>query len=195
MIGKKDDKLDIVSAVIPIAGDLADAGGHAFEPKTKLLVPEAEEGAEGLHVTFNGGAYTFEDGRKQDQQAVIRFVCDDKREGTEGEYESEDKYNAKSAATQERSLKRDDKPDGNDDDEGKGKKELQLGDLDAASLLFDSYGASQSDPSVDVLRLTWKTKYACASRSTDPADPEQPGDDSGAPANNSWGFFTWFIIL
>ncbi|KAH7039895.1 autophagy-related protein 27 [Microdochium trichocladiopsis] len=193
LIGKVDNKVDVISAVIPIAGDLAEVGGHKFEPKTKLLVPEAEEGAEGLHVTLSGGTYTFEDGRKHDQRAVVRFVCDEKREGTEGEYESEDKYDTKMADIMH-SRRRDD----DSDDDGK-KKEFQLGDLEAASLLYDSYGPSQSDSDVDVLRLTWKTKYACASRSTDPLDPESPGegngDEGGAPPNNSWGFFTWFIIL
>jgi len=192
LIGKNDDKVDIVSAVIPIAGDLTEAGGHKFEPKTKLLVPEAEAGAQGLHVTFNGGTFTFEDGRKHDQRAVVRFVCDEKREGTEGEYEAEDKYDTKTEALGLRRREEDSDGDGK-------KKEFQLGDLEAASLIYDSYGSSKSDSDVDVLSLTWKTKYACASQSTDPSDPESPGgggnDEAGAPPNNGWGFFTWIVIL
>ena len=56
---------------------------------------------------------------------------------------------------------------------------------DGKSLTFVSYGAI--DEKTDVLRLNWRTKYACE-------DFEDDDDDSSNKSSH-WGFFTWFIIM
>ena len=52
------------------------------------------------------------------------------------------------------------------------------------TLLFKSYGAEAAGGEADVLRLEWRTKYACES-----VEGEGPGK------RGSWGFFTWFLIM
>lgn len=52
------------------------------------------------------------------------------------------------------------------------------------SLKFVSYDTD--DKELHVLRLEWKSKYACEIVTSDP-----PPDQGGS----SWGFFTWFIIM
>ena len=50
------------------------------------------------------------------------------------------------------------------------------------SLKFLKYGPDIADDTVDLLRLEWRTKYAC----------------EDAPKENvstGWGFFTWFILM
>lgn len=51
-----------------------------------------------------------------------------------------------------------------------------------ASLQFKSFGPD--DDEVYTLKLEWRTRYAC--------DGNQGGGES---SSNSWGFFTWFIIM
>ncbi|KAK3092201.1 type II membrane protein, partial [Teratosphaeriaceae sp. CCFEE 6253] len=70
-----------------------------------------------------------------------------------------------------------------DDDED----EPELPDLDKGkSLQFVSYKPEKDD--IGVLRLTWKTKYACENAEKAPAkDP--------AKKTPGWGFFTWFFIV
>lgn len=58
------------------------------------------------------------------------------------------------------------------------------------SLKFVSYDTD--DKELHVLRLEWKTKYACEGvGGEDPPSPPPPPPDQGS----SWGFFTWFIIM
>ena len=54
------------------------------------------------------------------------------------------------------------------------------------SLIFRSYGAVDE---VDILRLDWRTKYAC--EDTSGGKDDEKGDD----ASSHWGFFTWFIVM
>lgn len=53
-----------------------------------------------------------------------------------------------------------------------------------SSLSFVSYGKLEGKEQVEVLRLNWKTKYACE----DYADSDQA-------RKTGWGFFTWFILM
>ena len=90
------------------------------------------------------------------QKAVIEFQCDKTRTGNEG-----NTY----------------------DTEAKGDDEKEV---ETPSLTFVSYATVEGKEAMDVLRLDWKTKYACE-------DFEEDVDDGNKSA--SWGFFTWFILM
>jgi autophagy-related protein 27 len=91
---------------------------------------------------------------KQKQKAVVDFLCDPDRTGTETDLDPEDKY------------------------EG-GDERLSTGVSSLKFLSFD-YGKD-----VDILRLEWRTKYAC----------ESQNDEDDAAKKGHWGFFTWFLIM
>ena len=62
-----------------------------------------------------------------------------------------------------------------DDDEGKSPE---------TSLTFVSYGQVEGKENLEVLRLNWKTKYACE---------DYAGSDEAK--KSGWGFFTWFVLM
>ncbi|RYP47853.1 hypothetical protein DL768_006170 [Monosporascus sp. mg162] len=205
-IGKGEgNKGDIIEKVVPIAGDLADYGGKSLDPEITRLTPEdlpGDDSQGGLRLVLKGG---FDDktksGKKRDQKVIITFLCDPDREGTEGEYDAEDKYDDGDGPLGEEAamlLGRRQSPllyraeDGEKRDgegEGDGEKpvgEIQLGEGKNASLVYESYGPSDENADVDILRLTWRTKYACEGRA----------DEGGeGPSDAHWGFFTWLVIL
>lgn len=96
---------------------------------------------------------------KVKQQAVIEFLCDPDRTGLEG--------------------------DENDKDKGKGGDKEERAEPKDRSLNFISYDTANDDK-LHVLKLEWKTKYACEAVS---------GGDETPSQGNGWGFFTWFIIM
>ena len=55
-----------------------------------------------------------------------------------------------------------------------------------SSLSFVSYGQVEGKEKLEVLRLDWRTKYACE----DYAD-----SDEASEKRSGWGFFTWFILM
>lgn len=144
----------------------------------------ADVDRQGVRAELHGGKYPFKKEGK-DQMAVIEFVCDPERSGLEGDEKDEEGD----------SPGDDDNKDGDDQDKDGDKKEERRWDLGKkdqggkgkcsdsdASLRFCGYGPEDDDKTkVDVLRLEWRTKYACK---------DAPSDSSG-----SWGFFTWFIII
>lgn len=149
---------------------------------------------EGLRLILRGGIRAFEDGTQKKQEAIIEFVCDKDKEGTEGEVKPSDEYDdttnaaallSRGSATDPLLFAADEGGDGNGDDkEPKPTGPVQLGPEDRA-LIFESYGALDSDKNIDVLRLTWKTKHAC----------ENAADNGDEMPSKSWGFFTWIVIL
>ncbi len=91
------------------------------------------------------------------QKAVIRFQCDRNRSG-------------------------------NDDNAAEDKRRQAEDEVEKShgDLTFNSYGPGQEDGKIiDILRLDWRTKYAC----------EGYEDDSGSSGSEGWGFFTWFIVM
>lgn len=69
---------------------------------------------------------------------------------------------------------------GEDEENGDGEEE------DDASLKFLSYKSEgEGKNAIDVLRLNWRTKYAC----------EDEIEKTPTSSSNHWGFFTWFIIM
>ena len=194
---------------IAIAGNLENYGGKEFEYEvTRLKTSDSHSDAqkEGLRLVLKGGRHPRVGPVKErrDQRAVIEFLCDPEKTGLEGEWEAEDKYDAKL-------RKRDDDEKGKDGEEGKdgdkgkdGKdgeegKDGDKGDGDGVesaiehqlmkndtALIWESYGLNEKKDA-DVLRLTWYTKHACESR-------EDSGDD-GSDGSSHWGFFTWLVIM
>lgn len=191
---KPGEKAGNVQKAIPLAGELAERGGGPLDPTvSRLSKVDPDSGKEGLRVIMKGGYSTTDTGTKRKQSTVIDFVCDKDREGTEGEYDSEDKYESSDESSDEPLRAR------ANDDEGEDtpSKEVQLGLDNDPSLLFDRYGPSDSDNNVDVLHLTWSTKYVCQSKADDGSDGSGDGDAGNKPKNSSshWGAFTWIIIL
>lgn len=125
---------------------------------------------DGLSLELNGGFKTV-DGKKKPQKAIVEFLCHEWREGTENLYDPEDKYE-----DGKEKVRRDEDKNGDD------KKDAEE-DKTTPSLEFIRYDQDNAD--VDVLRLKWRTKYAC----------EGAKDDKDAEKSAHWGFFTWFIVM
>jgi len=120
---------------------------------------------------------------RTDQKAIVEFLCDPEKEGTEGEWVSEEKYEKRADE-----KKDDDKKDDDDKDEGESTLEHQL-KHDNASLVWDGF---ESEKSARILRLTWYTKYACEKREENGGGGS---DDDGESTSSHWGFFTWFTVM
>jgi len=110
--------------------------------------------ADGLQIELNGGYYNH-----MKQRAVVQLQCDKDRVGDEEK------------------RKRDADDDADDDDEN---EETPV----ESSLSFVSYGKVEGKEQMEVVRLNWRTKYACE----DYADSDQA-------RKTGWGFFTWFILI
>ncbi|KAK3344367.1 autophagy-related protein 27 [Lasiosphaeria hispida] len=185
-----ETKKETVEEVIPVAGDLAEYGGKAFGWEAKRLrtvgegVGEGDSKYEGLRVTLKGGIYEH-----REQKAVIEFRCDNKLEGTEGEWKEEGgKVKREGEEKKEDGEKKDDEKKG-DDDKNKDKEgtpETQR-KKEGAALIWEGYKLTQTPDGKEqnTLSLTWYTKHAC-----EKAVVDEPLEESG-----SWGFFTWIVIL
>lgn len=127
-----------------------------------------------MRVELNGGRYPLDKSSGQVQKAIIEFVCDPERTGLEG-VGIDDREKEEDEPTEKRRLARDDDeenpPEGGND----------------ASLQFVSYKLeADGKTETEVLRLNWRTKYACEG---------QAAQDPSPSKSNSWGFFTWFLIM
>lgn len=153
----------------PIAGSLENHGGGPLDSKWTLLRKStSNEGSkkEGLSLEMHGG-FRGIGKQKKSQKAIVEFVCDREREGLENLLDPEDKYESPKSRRGE-GEKRDEEP---------------KDDQNSPSLQFDSYDTR--DEKVDVLRLNWRTKYAC----------EDSKGEQDAEKKAGWGFFTWFILM
>jgi hypothetical protein len=190
---RKDPKeSDSIEAVIPIAGNLVEHGGKTFDfTATRLKSSDSvsDSKKEGVRIAMSGGVY---EGREQ--KAVVEMICDKDRTGTEGEWESEDRYDPdgeKEKEKREEDKKEDDKKEeeGGDKDGDKGKVDDEVGwterqlKKENAALVWEGYNRQEGS---DTLQLTWYTKYAC--------ETSVP-DDKPEDASSHWGFFTWLVIL
>ncbi|KAF2161034.1 hypothetical protein M409DRAFT_70100 [Zasmidium cellare ATCC 36951] len=171
-----EDGQTLVREVIPIAGEFGTSDSRHLDPKvTRLKDSESNSDSEreGLRAELHGGLW-----EKKPQKAIIEFICDPEMEGTEG-FEDSKEMDVSSYGSME---KRDDEEgDGDDEDDNR-----KLPDLDGdKALQWKSYRDEKDD--TGVLRLEWKTKYACEDAAdTKPSDGKKGG---------SWGFFTWFLII
>ena len=127
-------------------------------------------------MVLNGGRYPFDDRKGIRQRAIIDFVCDPDRTGLEGMGEPEDKSEVEERELRARAE--------DEDDEDKGDEEEPE---DPASLRFISYRQEEDkDDTVGILRLEWKTKYACEGQTEHESRPK---------GSAHWGFFTWLFIV
>jgi hypothetical protein len=160
-------------AARPIAGDYTLQNHRTIQATWTLLrdsKSNLDAGREGIRGELHGGKYPFDKKDGMDQMAIIEFVCDKERTGLEGD-EKDDRDKDEDDTEDEKIRRRE---EGDDTDSSKGK-----------SLKFNSYKEEELDKkTIGVLRLEWRTKYACEDAN------EGPGESSGR-----WGFFTWFIII
>ncbi|PNS18246.1 Autophagy-related protein 27 [Sphaceloma murrayae] len=162
----EEEDVEVVTKVIPIAGEFAASHGRGLEPKVTRLRNSAsngDSGKEGVRVEFNGGKYPNTRGGRV-QRAVVELVCDKERTGLE-----------QMAWREGMVLRRED-----GEGEGDKKEEEEEG---KGSLRFVSYKEEGED--MDVLRLDWRTKYAC----------EDVPKEEGANGTSGWGFFTWLFVV
>jgi hypothetical protein len=69
-----------------------------------------------------------------------------------------------------------------DGDEQERESQEEVDDGQGGTLKFLNYGSA--DQEEDILRLSWRTKYAC-----------EDAEDSGEGSSGGWGFFSWFFFL
>lgn len=154
----------------PLAGDLKGFGGKDMDAKWESLSESdsiADSEKDGIRLSMNGGTHKVGD-VKRPQRVVVEFLCDKTRVGDENIWDPEDKYDKEKRAEGDET----DRPkEGEPEDATK-----------EPSLKFVKYDTTGKD--MDILRLEWRTKYACRD-----AEEQEP------KPNNSWGFFTWFIIM
>ncbi|KAI1825737.1 autophagy-related protein 27 [Xylaria intraflava] len=198
---KPGETLDTIEEVTPLAGELAmlGGGGGPLDPEvSRLSKADPELGKEGLRVLLKGGFGYTDTNVKRKKNTVIDFVCNKDLDGTEGEYDSEDKYEHNDDPVETRADEDGDKGDNGDENKDKDgsapPKEVQLGIEHNPSLVFDSYGPSDSNADVDVLHLTWSSKYVCDSKSDDGSGGDNDDSGAGKPSSH-WGVFTWIVIL
>ena len=145
-----------VENVIPIAGNFESSTGANLAPKVSRLKAQ-DSNLDGLQIELNGGSYN-----NMKQKAVIQLQCDKDRTGNE-------------VRRRKRAEEDDDKKDNGDD---------KVEPPSNSSLQFVSYGQVEGKDNVEVLRLNWRTRYACEDYA-DSDEAKKPG----------WGFFTWFILM
>ncbi len=140
--------------VINIAGEYTSIGG-ALDPKyTRLKTSSSPADSQ-----LEGLRMELRGGgyNKKKQKAIIDFLCStDDEGGTEKREERE----------------------GEDNEEDKSEEEVDDGH--GGRLKFQSYEDVEHE---GILRLQWKTKYACE-------DARDSGRKSGG-----WGFFSWFFFM
>lgn len=151
-----DKKHVEIENVIPVAGNFETSTGQGLNPVVTRLKSQ-DANADGLQIELSGGTYN-----KLKQKAVIQLQCDLDRTGNE------------------QRRKRDEASDDDDKD-----KDDQDESPSPSSLEFVSYGEVEGKERMQVLRLNWRTKYAC----------EDFTEDDGSGKKAGWGFFTWFILM
>jgi hypothetical protein len=155
--------------VQPIAGEFTASHGRALDPRwTRLKGSASNEDVEreGLRLELNGGKYPETKAGKP-HKAIVEFLCDAKLTGNEGFEDVKEK-----------------RAEGGEDNGGD--EDITLPDLDKGkSIEFVSF-KTEGEDQTKVLRLRWKTKYACEGAEAAPAAPKK---------SSSWGFFTWFLIM
>lgn len=184
----KPDTEPYLKEVRTIAGEFSASHGRsrALDPQYTRLKDSAgnSEEKEGVVVELHGGKYP--DTRAGiPQKAVVEFLCDRDWTGNEG-FEDAGKALMSFGAMSKR------KEDDGDEDEP------ELPDLDKGKALQFVRYEMDTDNAIKILRLRWKTKFACEGAASAPdkdkGDKGGSGDDK-EPVSKGWGFFTWLIIV
>lgn len=174
---------------IEIAGTYTTSGSvnRRLDERFELLrdsKSNSDADREGFRAQLHGGRFPFDDKHEgKEQRAIIEFVCDRNRTGTEGTEKDEGDKEAGDG----KDGKKNGEKDGGKGDEKKGEKKSERRDdekKDDKSLRFISYKSEDADKDKKAmtLRLEWRTKHAC----------EQRDEDS---VSSHWGFFTWSFIM
>ncbi|TQB68685.1 hypothetical protein MPDQ_002918 [Monascus purpureus] len=175
---KKVDGSQTTGVSFPIAG--LDHLGHGDKVTNITRLKEIYEDKEGLLVKMVGGEYIdFKDGKKKSASAVIEFECDPDRSGLEGikdipEESNENEYEEEEGERIFEWTIQNEPHLAEDDETGNITRSLQ----------FKSFGPS--DDGSYVLRLDWRTRYACDNYLKDRKDNQSSGH---------WGFLTWLIMI
>ncbi|KAH8698894.1 autophagy-related protein 27 [Talaromyces proteolyticus] len=172
---------EVDERALPIAG-LDPVGGGSEDPEITRLKKQDPD-TEGVRIKLAGGEIheiNKPKGKGKPASAVIEFQCDPNRTGLEGLTTTEDGDDGDDNAEEKRRIRRDD--DEKNDDDKKGEEDAPTNT--DKSLVFKSFGLV--DDKAYILRLDWKTKYACENYLSD-----NPSESS----SGHWGFFTWFIII
>lgn len=179
--------IEEVTEVRPIAGDYAYSHGRSLDPSLTRLKGSSSNSdteREGVRVELNGGRFPFDKTSGVEQRAIIEFECNPERTGLEGlekgsggKPQEDKKKDDEEAEERLRTREEGEKKEGDD----KAKPE------DTSSLTLISYKQEgEGDKTTGVLRLNWKTKYACE------------GQTEHSPAKSTsghWGWFTWLFIM
>jgi autophagy-related protein 27 len=166
-----DKDVETPPKALPIAG-LDAAGGGSKDPQVTRLKTQ-DPSTEGIQVKLSGGQIPDEENPKRTKpaSAVIEFQCDPNRTGLEG-LKNDDDLDKRQT---ENKMRREEEGDGEDNDEENQTQSLQYKSFDLI------------DDKSWILRLDWKTKYACEDYKREhPAEPSSGGH---------WGLFTWLIIM
>ncbi|KAL2818351.1 autophagy-related protein 27 [Aspergillus granulosus] len=181
--GERDDGF-----AFPIVG-LEPMGHGAKDPEIKRLKKIDKGDREGLQVKLGGGWYLVgEKGKRKrkDASAVIEFECDPGRSGLEGLVEEASEQMLRVREEGEGEGDGGDEKDGEGDGEGGGDDEGKVpfddGSRPERSLQYKSF--DKEDDGSYVLRLNWKTRYACDNYAL-----------SHENSSGHWGFFTWLILI
>ncbi|EED22165.1 autophagy protein Atg27, putative [Talaromyces stipitatus ATCC 10500] len=166
--------------VLPIAGYENSLGGGSKDIETTLL-KSIDPATEGIRVKISGGTIPEPELKKKyPASAIIDFQCDPGRTGLEGLKNDDDLDQATDAKLRRRD-------DGEKGDDGNNKDGDENNKPQTPSLTFQSFSLENEN---FILRLDWKTKYACEDYKRD-----NPGSGSGNSSSGHWGFFTWLIII
>lgn len=195
--GKHPNKDDWeVIDVLAIAGELSENGGgpngldeHVSRLKTSESHSDSKK--EGVRITMSGGRAPLERNGIE-QRAVIEMLCDPAKVGTEGEVDPTGEYvtSPDEGASRQRRAEGGEEDDEEDASPTTEHQLLKTGDKNGTALIFDSYGPLADNGKLDVLRLTWYTKFACESQ-----DDNGGGSSGGRGSSEHWGFFTWMFML
>ncbi|KAK3947865.1 autophagy-related protein 27 [Pseudoneurospora amorphoporcata] len=166
------------------------AGGSSFHYEASKLDSSSDHKDGGVKLTLTGYKH-----QARQQKVVINFLCNKTLTGTEGEVEGEDQYEKpKLFATRD-----DDEKKEEEGDDGYPETQKKAEGDKAQALLWNGYKHVSED--VDLLELTWHTKFACLDDATGdkPKDGDDKDKDKGGNGqediNKSWGFFTWLVVL
>ncbi|KAL4934418.1 autophagy-related protein 27 [Aspergillus undulatus] len=164
------------SIAFPIVG-FDHLGGGEKDAEIKRLKEDDSE-KEGLRVKMSGGEYPVEgEKKKKSAGAVIEFLCDLDRSGLEGLVDEDPKRLLRATEGGENGG-----GEGDGEGDSEDKAPFNNGTNPNRSLQFKSFGKADDD--TYVLRLDWKTRYAC----------DNYLRDSGSSSNH-WGFLTWLIVI
>ncbi|APA15970.1 hypothetical protein sscle_16g107400 [Sclerotinia sclerotiorum 1980 UF-70] len=170
----EEEGSDATQQIVPFAGELENYGGGPLDAKLERLSnskSHSDADKDGLRVELGGG-FIGRGKNKRPQKAIVEFICDANRTGLENLWVPPEPKNKPKENLNER--------------EEKGSDEVIGAPSNDSSLQFFRLDKDKGD--ADILRLTWRTKYACEN------GPKDSGDSDNKKSSH-WGFFTWFIIV